>query len=59
MKGWRTILFNLLAAIMPVMEASGADLGLTGDKLVLYTTLVTLGNVILRMLTTTAVGKKE
>lgn len=58
-KGYRTILFNLLAAILPVMQASGADLGLTGNALELYTATIAFGNIILRIFTTTPVTKKE
>ena len=57
-KGYKTVLFNLLAAIVPVLEASGDDIGLTGQKLALYTLGVTVGNMILRFFTTTPIGKK-
>jgi len=58
MKGWRTVLFNIGAAIVPVLEASGADLGLTGNNLALYTLGVTIANIVLRFLTSTPVGMK-
>lgn len=58
MKGYRTVLFNIAAAILPVLEMSGQDLGLTGQTLAIYTLLVTGGNLVLRMFTTTPVGKK-
>ena len=36
MKGWKTVLFNVLAAILPILEASGNDLGLHGQGLGLF-----------------------
>ena len=59
MKGFKTVIFNIVAAILPVLEVSGAELGLEGDKLALYALAVTIGNVILRFVTTTPVGKSE
>ncbi len=59
MKGYKTVLFNILAAIMPVLEASGQDLGLEGDKLAYYALGVTIGNIILRFFTDTKIGQKE
>ena len=60
MKGWRTLLFNCLAAILPVLQATGAaDLGLTGNAALLYALGVTLLNFVLRFFTTTPVGQKS
>jgi hypothetical protein len=59
MKGWKTVLFNLAAAIMPVLEASGADLGLQGNNLAYYALAVTVGNIVLRFFTTTPIGKTK
>lgn len=56
MKGYKTIVFNILAAIMPVLEASGADLGLTGQAATYYALGVTIVNLILRQFTTTPIG---
>jgi hypothetical protein len=58
MKGYKTVLFNIGAAILPVLEVSGADLGLTDDKLAFYALGVTILNVVLRFFTSTPVGKK-
>jgi len=58
MKGYKTVIFNILASILPVLEASGADLGLTGQNLALYGLGITVGNIILRAFTTTAIGQK-
>lgn len=57
-KGYKTVIFNVLAAILPVMEAAGADLGLEGNGLALYALAVTIGNVVLRFFTTTPIGTK-
>lgn len=59
MKGFRTVLFNVAAAVMPVIEVAGADLGLTGDKLAMYSLGVAMVNLVLRFFTTTPVGKPE
>lgn len=59
MKGWKTVIFNVLAAILPVLEASGGDLGLQGQSLAYYTLGVTIGNLVLRFFTSTPIGKNE
>lgn len=59
MKGWKTVLFNVLAAIIPVLEVSGTDLGLEGQQLAIYGLGVTVANLVLRFFTTTPVGKSE
>lgn len=59
MKGWKTVIFNVLAAILPVLEASGAELGLEGNALAYYGLGVTIGNIILRFFTSTPIGQKE
>ena len=58
MKGWRTLAFNLLAASLPVLQATGAaDIGLTGNAAVIYMTAIPIANMILRGLTTTPIGQ--
>ena len=60
MKGWRTLGFNILMAIAPVLQATGAaDLGLTGNSAAVYASVITLINMGLRFITTTPVGKKD
>ena len=59
MKGYKTVLFNIGAAIMPILEVSGVELGLEGNSLALYGLGVTVVNVVLRFFTTTAIGKSE
>lgn len=58
MKGWRTILFNMAAAIVPVLQVSGTDMGLHGQGLALYALGVNAVNIFLRSVTTTPVGTK-
>lgn len=58
-KGWKTVLFNILAAIVPVLEVSGADLGLDGTGLAFYGLGVTIANLVLRFVTTTPVFADE
>ena len=58
-KGYKTVLFNVLAAIMPVLEVSGQDLGLDGNAMAVYALGVVIGNAVLRYFTTTAIGKSE
>ncbi len=59
MKGYRTLALNLLLAIMPVIQATGAaDLGLTGNAAAIYALVVTFLNMAMRMITTTPVGTK-
>jgi len=58
MKGYRTVIFNILAAILPILETAGADIGLQGNALAIYGAAVAVGNIILRTFTTTPIGKK-
>ena len=57
--GWKTVLFNVLAAIVPVLEVSGADLGLEGSALAFYGLGVTIVNLVLRFVTSTPVFSGE
>lgn len=57
--GWKTVVFNVLAAIVPVLEVSGADLGLEGNGLAFYGLGITVANLILRFVTTTPIFKSE
>lgn len=58
MKGWRTVLFNIAAAVVPILETAGADLGLEGQGLAIYGLGVAVVNIVLRFFTTTPFGKK-
>jgi hypothetical protein len=58
MKGFRVLGLNILLAIVPVLQATGAaDIGLTGTYASIYAALVTAINFGMRFLTTTPVGK--
>ena len=59
MKGFRTIIFNLLAAIIPVLEMFGMELGLEGNYKTAYYFVIIAGNIILRFKTNTTIGKKK
>jgi hypothetical protein len=59
MKGYRTLILNLLLAIAPVLQSTGAaDLGLTGNAAAAYAVVVTFLNVYMRTITTTPVCTK-
>jgi hypothetical protein len=59
LKGYKTLIVNLLLAIAPVLEATNAvDIGLTGIGASLYSVAVVIVNIGLRVLTTTPIGKK-
>ncbi len=59
MKGFKTLVFNLLAVMMPILQASGAaDLGLEGTNAMIYAAILAMVNIILRFFTTTPVGTK-
>lgn len=59
MKGWKTVLFNLGAAILPVLSTAGSDLGLGPKALGLYALGMAVANLILRYFTTTPVGRPD
>lgn len=58
MKGWRTLIANILFAIVPIMELSELRDVLPDDWLPYYALVVVLANMLLRYLTTTPVGQK-
>ena len=59
MKGYRTLIINLLLAIAPVLEATQAvDIGLTGNAAAIYAGIVSIINIGLRVITTSPIGKK-
>ena len=58
LKGWKTIVFNLFAAVIPIMELAEVN-SIVPDKYHMYYALVvTLGNMYLRSITSTAMGTK-
>jgi hypothetical protein len=58
MKGWRTLLLNLGIALLGVLEVTDWASILGGDKAGLMVTAVAVANIVLRSLTTTAIGSQ-
>ena len=57
MKGYRTLLLNLAAAILPVLQ--GLDVTALGSSgMAVYAGVLAITNIGLRLLTTTPVGGK-
>lgn len=57
-KGWKTVIFNVLAAVVPILEMTELKGTVPEEYLPLYVLVVALGNVYLRSITTTPMGKK-
>jgi hypothetical protein len=58
-KGWKTVTFNVLAAIVPILELTELEGIVPEEYLPFYALAVAMGNVYLRSVTTTQVGKKQ
>ena len=58
LKGYKTILFNLLATVVPLMELAELKAVVPDDYMPIYLLVVAVGNVYLRSITTTPMGKK-
>lgn len=56
-KGFKTIIFNVLAAILPILEASSVTDTMNDEYTALYTAAVAGANLYLRFKTTTPVFK--
>lgn len=59
MKGFRTTLFNIVAAAVPILEASGVTNHLPEKYLLGYILAMAAANIFLRYLTTTPIGKSS
>ena len=59
MKGFKTVIFNSLGSIMPILEVSGITGVLEGDSLKWYVIAMAAANIMLRFMTSTAVGQAE
>lgn len=59
MKGFRTLIFNGLSTILPILESLNITEILDERTTGLYILAVAIGNAILRFLTNTAVGAKN
>lgn len=57
-KGWKTVVFNVLAAIVPILELTEFKGLVPVDYLPFYALVVAVGNVYLRSITTTPMGRK-
>lgn len=58
LKGWRTVLVNLIAALLPLMEQFGLGEYIPDRFMVWYVLALIVLNLVLRMVTDTPVGKK-
>lgn len=58
LKGWKTVTFNVLAAIVPILELTETKGIVPEEYLPFYALAVAMGNVYLRSVTTTPMGKK-
>ena len=58
LKGWKTVTFNVLAAIVPILELIELKGIVPEEYLPFYALAVAMGNVYLRSVTTTPMGKK-
>tara|TARA_R110000744_G_scaffold158130_1_gene274108 strand:- start:302 stop:490 length:189 start_codon:yes stop_codon:yes gene_type:complete len=57
-KGWKTVTFNVLAAVVPLLELTELKGLVPAEYLPYYALSVALGNMYLRSITTTPMGKK-
>ncbi len=58
MKGWKTVIFNIAAAILPALEAIDMTDVLGSEGMSIYALVITIANVVLRFFTKTPVGQK-
>lgn len=58
LKGYKTILFNVLAAVVPIMELTELSAVVPDHYLPLYMLVIAMGNMYLRTVTTSPVGKQ-
>lgn len=59
MKGWRTIAFNVVSAILPIMELTELRDVIPEQWVLYYVLAVAVGNIYLRTVTTTPIGRPE
>lgn len=58
LKGWRTVLANILFAVLPLLELTEWRQVLPPDWLPWYVLGVAVANMVLRSMTTTPMGRK-
>ncbi len=59
MKGFRTIGFNILAAILPILEAADLTDTFGTNGMAIYGVIMAAANIYLRSVTTTPLGTKQ
>lgn len=59
LKGWRTIAFNVLSAVVPMISLTEWNALFSPEWLPYWLLFVALANVYLRTITTTPIGRKE
>lgn len=59
MKGWRTILFNAVSSIVPILSLTEWHGLIPAEWLPYWLLFVAVANLWLRVITTTPVGKSE
>ena len=58
MKGWRTIAFNILSTIIPIISLSEWNDVFPAEWLPYWLLVVAVANVYLRTITTTPIGRR-
>ena len=58
MKGFRTLGFNIAAAILPILEATDFTEVLGNQGMAIYGVVMALANIVLRTITNTPVTKR-
>lgn len=58
LKGWRTVVFNIVSTIMPIISLTEFRDVLPQSWWAWYALIVTVGNIYLRYRTTSPIGKK-
>ena len=57
-KGYKTIIFNVLATVLPILELTELTAVIPANYLPFYVLAIALGNMCLRSVTTTPLGKQ-
>ncbi len=58
MKGYRTLAFNILSTVVPIVSLTEWNEAIPAEYLPYWLLFVALVNILLRMVTTTPVGRK-
>lgn len=59
LKGWRTIAANALTVVISVLEVSRITDYLDNDQALWFVAGLAIGNIVLRLITNTQVGKRD